>query len=436
MTQSELEKRLHALRTEDGEWEDWPELLRRGERERASRTRRRTLVAAIAFALFAVPAIALAVRLTDVIVVGAEKEEIPSAEELGLPYVFGDVVRTGRGVTRLSQPLLAPLLGQDAALAVPSPDGRLLAYHAWKGAENGTPLIRMHGLRSGNDPVFEAGAQSLAWRADGALATMQALRPRYENSPEGTLGGHLGHVVVRRSLEAAPRRWTKEATQYTVRAWAGPTLLVNVHPSYVYRGRQPDRGLHALDGPERMRALPLDDLIAVGPDGTLAAGPPLASGDGPPAPFLNVVRVAGGQLVARLALPRDLLTVTGIGSWVGDRIVARGASRTGTGALLVFRFAGGELTLEKTIRLDRETALSAGVKGFRGVSIGQPTFAGPEARYVIFRVNALGEADSYETMFLTCERTGPICRKGRSLEPLTRWAALVYNPSRPLPGSG
>jgi hypothetical protein len=38
-------------------------------------------------------------------------------------------------------------------------------------------------------------------------------------------------------------------------------------------------------------------------------------------------------------------------------------------------------------------------------------------------------------MFLTCDRISKVCRKGPSLRPLTRWAVVVTNPSRPLPAS-
>ena len=433
---SELMERLEAVA--DGEVHgDWLDVVRRAERQRATVRRRIVLVAAAAV-LLAIPALALGVRLVDDWLVVEGTEELPSSGEIRLPYVFGDGLHIASRTHRLAQPVLAPLLGEDAALVVPSPEKRWVAYHAWQQARGGreaggVPLIRLHELASGKDVVLESGAQSLAWRADGTFAFMRALEPRYENTPQGTLGGHLGHVVVRDSLDAPARRWTTKATEYTVRAWAGSTLLVTVHPSYVYANPQPARGLHALDGPRRMRRLPLDDLTALNAAGTLAVGAPAANGDGPPPPYVNVVRVPDGRLVARVPLPRGLLTVGGLGSWVGDWIVMPAIPRRGAGALLFLRYSRGRLSADQVIRLDRATALSAGVKSFRGIAYARPMFADATARTVVFRANVFREGDAYVTMFLTCDRVKRICRRGVVLEPPGRLAALVQNPSRPLP---
>lgn len=432
----DLEQRLATLADREVRG-DWLDVMRRARQQRAVSVRRAILVAAV-LVLLAIPTFALAVRLVDDWLVVEEKEELPSSGSIPLPYFFGDRLQTPAGVSRLAQPVLAPLLGEDAALAVPSPDKRSVAYHAWDEAPGGreaggVPLIRLHELSSGKDVVLESGSQSLAWRADGAFAFMRALRPRYENSPQGTLGGQLGHVVVRYPLEAPARRWTTMATRYTVRAWAGRILLAAIHPSYVYSGPQPERGLHALDGPGRMRRLPLDDLTALNAAGTLAVGAPGVSGDGPPPPFVNIVHVADGRVVARMPLPGDLFTVGGLGSWVGDWIVIPATARRGVGALLFLRYSKGRLSIEHLIRLDRTAALSAGVKGFRGIDYARPMFADATARTVVFRANVFGPGDPYVTMFLTCDRGSRVCRRGVTLEPPTRWAALVSNPSRPLP---
>src|SRR5919106_2280013 len=168
---SELERRLTAIADTDVRG-DWLEVVRRAERQRASFVRRVVLVAAV-LVLLAIPTLALGVRLLDEWLVVEDEQELPSSGSIRLPYFFDDSLRTATGTHRLAQPVRAPLLGEEAALAVPSPDKGSLAYHAWDAVPGGpeaggVPLIRLHDLHSGKDVLLERGAPSARHASDCA----------------------------------------------------------------------------------------------------------------------------------------------------------------------------------------------------------------------------------------------------------------------------
>jgi hypothetical protein len=139
-----LEERMRRLRGPDpvGDWLD--------VRRRARRARRRALALAAAVALLvAVPTVAFGSRLLDVLGVTASDETVPTPSNAApVPHVHGDFVFIpGRSPSQLAMPVLAPLLGQEEALAVPAAGWTDLVYHAWDGRvgsdeSGGTPLLR------------------------------------------------------------------------------------------------------------------------------------------------------------------------------------------------------------------------------------------------------------------------------------------------------
>jgi hypothetical protein len=446
MTQSELEKRLHALKTDDGEWEHWTDLLQRGERARRSRTRRRALIAAVALAVFVLPTIAIAFARGDFLSISSTDEDVPppvSAAKLG--YTIDDELRLpGRPPAKLADSVLAPFLGKRAALVVPSTDGRHIAYHAWEGdQERGTPVLRLFDTETGQDELLERGAHSIAWGGDGRVAFAKALVPQYENSPQGTTGGRIGHVVVRGSLRSRAVRWTTLATEYTVQAWAGRDLIVSVHPSLILRERQPAAGVYAFAGPRQSRRLPIADLLAVSPDGRSVIGTAGPMDDFRERSRIRVVNVANGRIDAELDLLRvrngslrdGLRSGIASGSWMGDMIIVE-AGIGESSALLVLSYHAGRLVLEQVLRLTEEVAEATGLRAPILLNFGQPVFVDAAAREFMVELTLLQTGVRGTSLWLTCDRIARSCQRGRSIEPATRWAALVYNPSRPLPRGG
>lgn len=443
-----LEERLERLRP-DGGGGDWLDVHRRAEALAAGQRsgRRRSLLllaAALAVALaVAIPAAGIGDRLLGLFSVAREtSEDVPPVPPSGegdadrpeLPaYVHGDRLAgvPGRAL-RLARPLFAPLLGATGAyapqLAVPAPDGSSVVYHATRGT---TPLLRLVDVASGDDRLLARGGQSVAWGSDGTLAYWQADPPRYR--PQRPF---LGHVVVRRSPDARPVRWTR-AGEYTVFAWAGESLLVVAGDCVLEACPRdlPEGGLYALGGPGRSRPLGLATLTAVSPDGRYAVGPQAAGHDNW-SPVVRVVEVATGRTVARLN-PRDAAETgatralvefgVGEGSWVGDRIVAV-ARNEGGAALVVFRFADGELELDGVLRLDDEEALG----GAAGAYFSSPIFLDQAGDYVAVRANVSESVDEFLPVFLMCSLESETCARGRLLTEPRRWLALVHNPSRPL----
>lgn len=432
MTQSELERRLHALRTDDGEWENWSELLRRGDRQRARRTRRRALVLAFAVAVLALPTIAIAFGRGDLLSISLTEEDVPPpVGEAMLGYTIGDELRLpDRPSLMLADSVLAPFLGKRAALVVPSPDGRRIAYHAWEeeGPEAGTPVLRVVDTATRRDEVLERGAQALAWGGDGRVAYAKALVPRYENSAKGTTGGRIGHVVVRESLEAPAVRWTSLPTEYVVEAWAGRLLIVSARSSNVFLRPQPESGVYAFSGPRRSRRLPVADVLALSPDGRFVIG-----AAGPPDNFtarsrLRVVATATGRVAAELDLREGGYSS---GSWVGQTIIL--GSGIGTArALVILSYDAGRLILGRALKLTDEITEATGLKPPLSLSFGRPVFVDAAAREFMVEVTLLEIGVRGTSLHLTCDRIAQTCRRGRSIEPPTTWASLVYNPSRPL----
>ncbi len=440
---TELEERLATLAEKDVEG-DWAEVVTRAARRRRRVRRQKALLAVVAAVLLAVPTIAIATGNGDLLSLSSTEDVVPTAKsETSLGYAFGDELHLpGRPRARLANPVLAPFLGKETPLLIPSPDGRRILYNAWEHAkghpEDGTPLLRVFDSATSRDVVLERGAQAAAWRADGRIAYEKALVPLYRNTAKGTTGGRIGHVVVRHSLDEPPVRWSRLPTEYIVHAWAGAHLIVSARTSNVFLGRQPAGGVYAFSGPGRVRRLPLGGFTAVSPDGRLVLGAAGAPDDFGERSRLRVVDAQSGRVRAELDLGRlrmpelgsGLRSGIGAGSWRRDTIILEIGLGEVSG-LLVLRYREGQLSVEQVLRLNREVAEATGLQGPILIHFGQPVFVDEAAREFIVELTLLQTGDRPTSLFLTCDRISHHCRRGRSLEPLTKWAALVYNPSRP-----
>jgi hypothetical protein len=304
------------------------------------------------------------------------------AEHPDFEYVHGrQLHRLGSArAERLARPLFAPLLGSSTALVLPSPSGEEILYHAWEpsGERAGVPVLRIYSGADGSERVLARGAESAAWRRDAAVAYMQATVPRYAPTPTGTFGGRYGQVVVRASPAAPPVRWTAEQRrQYVVLGWARTTLLVEIRPSNLRRDRRPP-GVYALDGPGRLRRLPLRQLVAIAPDGRRALG---SSGEGDaPSRSVQLVDVGTGRILSSLRLDNAGLQ----GDWVGDTAVAVGGPRAPV--LAIMRVAGD------TIALEQRLLVPAGSLA-QSPFLSRPVFVAGN-RFVVVRAEAAGPTDA------------------------------------------
>lgn len=360
---------------------------------------------------------------------GAAKTERGAQPPAARPPAVYTVGRTLLGlpgherVTLAAAPI-TPLAGWLTPVAVPSPDGRYVAYNAWRelreddpalswedqGISTGDPLarpsIRLHDLEAGTDSTYVSGAFSLAWRGDGALAYFKGAGRDYRAGVR-----YVGDVFVRDSVSGPARRWTEKTDRYVVAGWAGPTLLV-------YRVR-PGEALDvlALDGPGKRRALASEaGLVAISPDGTSAL---VEHGPETGPPRVDLVAVSNGKKLASL----DLTTVdpaVGVvgyaGDWQGDLVAAPSAS-----GVAVFRIAGSHIELARTMR----TAAGEGMA--------EPRFAGT-SRVTGWTSSPSGGA------FVDCDRLSARCARTVPLptaqgdEGFPAWRRPVYNPSRPQEG--
>lgn len=351
----------------------------------------------------------------------------PAAEQTPSMYLVGaNIFGLGGGPAKLSVPPVAPLAGWLTPAAVPSPDGRHLAYNAWRelrrddpklswsdqGIERGDPLatpsLRLYDAASGTDEPLEEGAFSLAWRADGALAYFKGAERDYRAGVPYT-----GHVFVRASLDASPERWSSEQERYIVASWAGAHLVA-------YREREGEAlDVVVFDGPGKMRVLAADSaLVAISPDGRRAfvqQGP----AQGPPA--VRVVSVATGRTDATLDLTRvdpAVGTIGYAGDWEGDNVVASSSS-----GLAVFRVEPGKILLEDTLRV-------------AAANVAEPRFVGASARHVMAWTSVRRGG-----VFLDCDFELGACNRAMPLPDapgvhgFPAWRRPLYNPSRPLGAS-
>ena len=350
----------------------------------------------------------------------------PPTPRLPAVYTVGRMLLglPGYESVRLAAAPVAPLAGWLAPVAVPSPDGRYVAYNAWRelreddpalswqdqGISPGDPLarpsIRLHDLESGVDRKFVDGGFSLAWRGDGALAYFKGADRDYRAGVR-----YVGGVFVRDTVQGPARRWTDGTDRYVVAGWAGSTLLV-------YRvGAGETLDVLALDGPGEPRVLASDaGLVAISPDGT---GALVEHGPQSGPPRVDLLAVANGARLASL----DLTTVdpsVGVvgysGDWQGDLVAASSAS-----GVAIFRIAGNRIDLAHTLH------------ALPGQGIAEPRFVGA-SRVTGWTSTASGGA------FVDCDRASGRCASAvprpaaRGADGFPAWRRPVYNPSRPQEG--
>jgi hypothetical protein len=331
----------------------------------------------------------------------------------------------GRPRVHLEAPPVAPLAGWLTPVAVPSPDGRRLAYNAWtelreddpelswedQGISEGDPLarptLRLYDADTDADTLLEEGAFSLAWRADGALAYFKGAERDYRAGVP-----FVGDVVVRAALEAPAETWSPEPGRYVVAGWAGPHLLG-------YRETEGEAlDVVSFDGPGEMRVLARDAaLVALSPDGRRLA---VERGPAVGIPAVDLVDVASGRRLASLDLTTVDPAVGAVGyagDWSEDLLVAPSES-----GLAVFRVAGKGITLEESIPVE-------------GGGLAEPRFAATGQA----RVNAWTSTPAGD-VFVDCDRPGGTCRRAMpapdtpGVGRFHAWRRPVYNPSRPLEG--
>jgi hypothetical protein len=419
---------------------DWADVAARAAVLRKTRRRRRKLTLALAFALVLITAgTALAVgnRFFDWFSVEASRQEAPTLPA-GAPYVAGATFYgAGAEPQSLSRSLVAPLLGQDATLAVLSPDERYLAYHsALMNPPNDltvVPLLYVHDTVTGRDRLISRGAQTVAWDRDGRIAYFRATRDQYN----GRHGAYVGHVVVG-TLTRPATAWTRIAGVYEVLAWARGRLLVGVAGCYFPNCRRdPPRGVYVLEESGRLRPLPLATLAALSPDGRYAFGRfDLSAGQDSASPFVRVLEIARGKPVATLDLTqamrrsglRGLLpgALSAGGAWRGDEIVVTFRGRDS--ALVFLRMVGRRLTLDSVARIPSQPFR---VRTRYGVSFGgSPFFA--KGSNVIVPIRGETLRGRYLVSIASCSRRTRRCVRGTILPP-RRWFAVADNPSRPKP---
>ena len=358
---------------------------------------------------------------------GADRAERGAAPAARPPAIFtvGKSLfgMPGHARASLAAAPVTPLGGWLTPAAVPSPDGRFVAYNTWRelreddpalswedqGISRGDPLatpsIRLHDFETGADEPYAVGAFSVAWRADGAIAYFKGARRDYRAGVP-----YVGHILVRASIRGTARRWTETTDRYIVAGWAGSTLLA-------YREHEGEAlDLVALDGPGEVRVLAANvGLVAISPDGTQALvehGPE----SGPPR--VDLIGVGNGTQLASL----DLTTVdpaVGVvsyaGDWEDDLVVA-----PATAGLAVFRISGRHIALVRTVRVT-------------GGGVAEPRFESG-SRLTGWTSSAAGGA------FVDCDRVTGRCGRAvplptaRGVNRYPTWRRPVYNPSRPQEG--
>jgi hypothetical protein len=338
--------------------------------------------------------------------------ETADPEAVDARHVAGDRaygLPSTQGPERLAAPVNTAFVGNLSPGASLAPERQaLLAYNAFRG---GRPVVHLRDVATDEDRVLAAGAYSLAWRPDGAIAYFQRRDPT-ARSPKSP-----GHVVVERRPGAPATRWTAKPGRYVVAAWAGDRLLV-------YRIARSWPQLLVLDGRRRVRVLgPRTALIALSPDGTRA----FVSRYGAATPLVRILDVARGAELARLTLAGDgkaggVPGVEGIGesgAWARDLVVAPASS-----GLVVFRVGAREVAVEQVLELD---------PNLFPTSFAQPRLdATGRTITATAQLTQAPRAAVPLAAVLECDRVALRCRQGRSA-PLPEGARLIYDPSRPAP---
>jgi hypothetical protein len=324
---------------------------------------------------------------------------------------------------KLTAAPVAPLAGWLTPAGVPSPDGRYLAYNAWRelrpddpelswsdqGIEPGdrlaTPSIRLYEAETGSDDLLEDGAFSVAWRADGALAYFRGADRDYRAAVP-----YVGDVVVRAGVRSEPQVWSPKRGRYIVVAWAVDSLVA-------YREHAGEAlDVVVFDAPGEMRVLARDSaLVALSPDGRQAF---VERGPAHGRPSVRVVEVATGRTRAALDLTKvdpRVGAVSYAGDWLGRWVVAPSAS-----GLALFRVGHGRIALERAVEVDAAHGLAE--PRFADAAGRRVTAWTTEGRGGVFLDCALAAR--------TCERVVPL-PTARGVGPFPAWRRPLYNPSRP-----
>jgi hypothetical protein len=357
---------------------------------------------------------------------GQEAGSTAQAPRAKTPPVFtvgARVFGLAGGPAKLASPPVTPLAGWLTPAAVPSPDGRYLAYNSWRelrvddpelswsdqGIEQGDPLatpsLRLYDTTTGADDVLADGAFSVAWSKEGALAYFKGAERDYRAGIS-----YVGHVLVRDSLGSKDAVWSPELGRYIVVGWAGPHLVA-------YREHEGEAlDVVVFDGPRRMRTLAAGStLVAISPDGKR-----LLVADGPDRgrPQVRALAVGNGRELAAL----DLTTVdpaVGMvdyaGDWLGNRVVAASSS-----GLATFRVGRGRISLDDTLRVAAS-------------SVAEPRFVNGSTTTVrawttVSRGGVFLQCDFEEA---SCDRAMPI-PDAKGVHGFPAWRRPLYNPSRPL----
>ena len=372
---------------------------------------------------FLLPAVVLTLAAAACGSAPEPEEQHASARPHGIyavgAHVFG---LRGKRAVELAGPPVAPLAGWLTPAGAPSPDGRYLAYNAWKqlrrddpalswadqGIEPGdrlaTPSIRLYESASGEDVLLEDGAFSLAWRADGALAYFKGAERDYRAGIS-----YIGDVFVRQTPVAQPVKWSPGRARYVVVGWAGDTLIG-------YREREGEAlDVVAFDEPGRMRILARDSgLVAISPDGHRAF---VEQGPAQGRPNVRILDIAGASVVARLELTRvdpGVGTVGYAGDWRGDRVVASSAS-----GLALFHVSPNAIRLERAIRI-------------QAPGLAEPRFSDADRHVIAWASTRRGGVlVDCERMTARCERFRPL-PDAHGVHGFPVWRRNLYNPSRPL----
>ena len=348
---------------------------------------------------------------------------VPLAKTPPVYTVGARVFGLENGAAKLASPPVTPLAGWLTPAAVPSPDGRYLAYNTWQelraddpglswsdqGIEPGDPLatpsLRVYDTTTGSDDVLARGAFSVAWGEDGRLAYFTGADRDYRAGVS-----YVGRVVVRRSPGSKATVWSTELGRYIVIGWAGRHLVAYRE----YEGEALD--VVVFDGPQRMRTLAADStLVAISPDGNRAL---VAQGPARGRPRVRVLSVADGRQLAALDLTKvdpAVGTVDYAGDWRGSRVVAASAS-----GLAIFRVEGRKIALDDTLRV-------------AGSSVAEPRFVDDSATTVRAwtTVSRGGVFLQCDFDLGSCDRALPL-PDAKGTHGFPAWRRPLYNPSRPL----
>jgi hypothetical protein len=398
-----LEQRLTALAATGKP--DWDDVTRRLATPARTLTRGRlvaAVAAAVALLLLAAVAAGLGSRVADWLSLSESGEQIPARTKVA--HVTGDRLHLpGRRPIRLAEPLFAPFLGMDATLAVRSPDGGRVVYHATPG---GTPELRIVDTRTGEDNLLVRSAQSVAWAE--RIAFVRGGRVMVANRPGGVA-----------------ESWTPVPEQSrVVAAWARDVLLVE------------GDGVRAFTRPGHSRLLSVGSVAAVSPDGRAVLGTHLpVRGQDSPSATVHIDDVRTGETIAML----DLIHAGGASvpaawvrggiqraAWRGDTVV--GVSSAGAvSVLVVLRFDGAALHLERVLRLDE----AARARDRGTLFFGNPVFTGQGTRHVLVQLRGPLGRGRYMVASVSCDLAKASCVQGRPARHRA-WSAVVDNPSRPL----